>query len=549
MPVSDITSTSPYSNQKPSDHPDEGNVERISNISDKTLKVSESIQSKLSSRKIELLKPSSTPLLKKIWKAVRYCFSTIIKLVFPVFGVDYEHRRTDKYRQYSECILSGFEATESCMSNLKMDPKNKDVLDKLKQAGSFLKANITDEIRIDCKSNFKSFLETLRTVMTSDAYKSDPFIKMMVDRYCFAMYAHVNISPYTKNLVPKATGINAQDSTLNFADQLKNFTDVYDSISMATHLISPWDYIGQSIKGHWTESLGLDPNMQGGPPYQKFTLTCKGKKAVNIRIPTPTIGTEVNSEFKGYLEFLKVSQQKHLYINLQQASKHKAYPGENERSNNLIKLSQETKYKDVLTVVTLDKNSPFYFQKNEFENMDIAEEFKKKFLERMFSSKTSDSGFYFPDRIGDFSKDQLKEWVKTSMDTIHREFFSNTETLDKKKRQNFIELSYNLLISKLLDISNANYYNNSCKDCIDRGGGTSALMAFSIQVLAPENTNTSHETNLGLMFADAILVRKRPIVHERMVRALEALEVLLNASDKAKQWMYSEMNSPVIEHA
>jgi hypothetical protein len=51
------------------------------------------------------------------------------------------------------------------------------------------------------------------------------------------------------------------------------------------------------------------------------------------------------------------------------------------------------------------------------------------------------------------------------------------------------------------------------------------------------------------MFADAILVRKRPIVHERMVRALEALEVLLNASDKAKQWMYSEMNSPVIEHA
>jgi hypothetical protein len=282
--------------QHSSDIPNTSEFSTLSSIVATNLVGSEPTQHKLTDRKIQLLKPSSTPLLKKIWKALCYYFSTIIKIVAPFFAVNYEHRKTEKYRQYSEGILYGFQATDSQMYGLNLNPIYKDVDNKLKQAHSFLNANLNIDNKPDCRSNFKSFLEILRLVMNTDAYKNDPYIKMMADRYCFAMYVNVDIRPYTRELVPNATKINPKDLPLNFVEQLETFSDIYDSISLATHLINPWDYGGQSIRGHWTESLGLDPNMQGGPPYRKFTLQFNGKTAVNIRIPTPTIGIKINSE-------------------------------------------------------------------------------------------------------------------------------------------------------------------------------------------------------------------------------------------------------------
>jgi hypothetical protein len=282
--------------------------------------------------------------------------------------------------------------------------------------------------------------------------------------------------------------------------------------------------------------------MQGNPPFGKFKLQVGGISVTNLRMSSPTIGVEINPEFKGYLRALKTRKEKHLYINLQQAHGG-SNAGENERSEAFRRLSLELEFKDTLTLVTLDKNTSFYGQKDTFgqEKMSF-KTFKDTFISRISSS---DSGFYLPETIGEITKEQVLNIFGTMLDDIHKNYFDGREKLTVEERQNMIEIAYNLMITKFIQLSGAKYYNNSCKDCIDRGGGANALMNNTVAFLKQDTKDL--DLLQTMTFSDALWARKREIIYERLERSLKAMEVIVNKPE-SREWMLEQMGNPQIKH-
>ncbi len=119
-----------------------------------------------------------------------------------------------------------------------------------------------------------------------------------------------------------------------------------------------------------TLGLGLDPLTQGNPANVKCRLVNKkGDSVVCVRTPSPTDGrSQITPEFKAFLRHLKSQEKKYTYVNLQTRTKPplwKKIAGWDEeylRSKSIEDLSKDPEFADVLTVVTLDKNSPFHRQ-------------------------------------------------------------------------------------------------------------------------------------------------------------------------------------------
>jgi hypothetical protein len=445
---------------------------------------------------------------------------------------------------------------------------------------------------VDCRDLHKAFLSHLREAMETKAYtkKGAPSaeqacIKALANELCYAMYTQANMTGFSQSLVAHVLGEPKEATTAFDASgtevgtptasdtptsstaseeefdfdlteapepfpspleiKLGSIEGMYRQIreSSDSKKINPATKVGQSIRGE-LRGLGFDPHMQGNPPYRKFDVhTRSGRVVSNLRISTPTKGAEINPEFKGYLKALAERGERHMYINLQRA--HGGNAGENQRSEAIHALSRDPEFAPALSVVTLDKNTSFYAQKDDFKNLG-ATAFKDLFCERLLSP---DSGFYIPESIGTFSKADIQIQVRNILDGLHTHFFEGKEDLSVEERHNMIELAYTMMISRFVEMSGARYYNNSCKDCIDRGGGANALMAYLLTAIQERE---AIEADLALLpamtYSDAIWARKREIIHERLDRALGGAEALLGASDEAKAWLRDQMAFISIEH-
>lgn len=474
---------------------------------------------------------------------------------------------------------------------------------------SLLQAAQAQDRKTDCRTLYKSFLSHLREAMESKAYQkadTDPSLtdderslKALANELCYTMYTQSNMSGFTQSLVSHVSGKegplgSAFDSTeaetpssdgltppgteapvmspivspdaidiedpdtfeetpraaTPLEEHLTQIGGMYSEIqeASASKKINPATKIGQSIRGE-VRNLGFDPHMQGNPPYRKFDAHMRapegttGRTVGNLRISTPTKGAEINPEFKAYLRALKARGQKHMYINLQRS--HEGNAGEVERSSALHALAQDPEFAGTLSVVTLDKNSSFYNQKDGFAKLS-AGEFKSEFCRRLADPT---AGFYIPDRIGTTTREQIQQEASKILDGLHAHFFENRDNLSVEERHDMIELAYTILISRFVEMSGADFYNNSCKDCIDRGGGANALMAYIMTFFKGDKTTKADLSMLPAMtFSDAIWARKREIIHERLDRALGAAEVFLGASPEAKEWMRSQMAFTDISH-
>lgn len=307
--------------------------------------------------------------------------------------------------------------------------------------------------------------------------------------------------------------------------------------------------LGMGTKG--SRVLEFDPNMQGNPPYRKFDVQVKtasgGMRTVgNLRIGTPTKGTEITPEFKGYLRALKARGQRHTYINFQQRDS--GNKGENVRSAALEALGRDPEFADTLNVFTFDKNTSFYKQTKGFAGVKTAIEFKETFLDRILGGKKT--GFSVPDAIRE--KPNTRDELRKIFDGIHENFFEGRENLTEAERKDFIELAYTMMIDHFVTTTNANFYNNSCKDCIDRGGGANALMFYTMTTIGEHasGANGAEHGDLAaklqlmpaMMYADAMWARKRAIIDERLERSLTAADRLMAAPSSTLTWMKESMN-------
>jgi hypothetical protein len=267
--------------------------------------------------------------------------------------------------------------------------------------------------------------------------------------------------------------------------------------------------------------MSFDPIFQNNLPQRLFEIQEKDHVIQILRIPCPVRQEFINKvsfvgEFLGFLRFYgdRKPPNKHLLINLQDRGAWQEYA----RSLSMEALQKNAEFSDELIVATLSKGSDFYYQYGEFMNLDSAEAFISEFKNEL--SNPEEWGFFFPPKL---SWKAQADFIEAALSFVHQEFFNNKTTLSRRNREDFIEIFYQLLILKWIEICEVDSISFTCKDAIDTGAAESALF-FGFMKLLFSDIHSEIEYLRYLFYAPAFFIRERAIDPERFNRAVAVLE-------------------------
>jgi hypothetical protein len=273
----------------------------------------------------------------------------------------------------------------------------------------------------------------------------------------------------------------------------------------------------------------FDPISQNNLPHQMYSLYVDNRRIINVHLPSPIYQefiqkATVIEEFKAFLRALDPSiGEKHLLFNLQDRTSWR----EHARSIALEDLQKLSDFSNRLTVVTLPKDTEFYYQLPPYQEENHAEVFMKRFKEQI---KNEESGFYFPPQI----KEALfPEFVDEVIHTVHRVFFSGKNVLLREHRINFIELVYQFLELKIIELVHPSSMSFTCKDGVDIGSTASAELFLFLKLLSEEGLSERDFDLLNyVLYGSSISVRQRVILPERFQRLLNVVKTLELANEE-----------------
>lgn len=266
----------------------------------------------------------------------------------------------------------------------------------------------------------------------------------------------------------------------------------------------------------------FDPVLQGNIPSQLYSLYFNETKVDCIHLPCPIFQERIDKvnileEFKAYISHIKNRQtkEKHLIINLQDRTSWKEFI----RCKILEEMQLREEFEGSLIVVTLPKDTDFYHQFSPYLENRHSDVFLKNLKKQILDESM---GFFFPKDI----KQQLLNFVDDLAAAIHRIFFHHKNILLPEARQDFIELFYAFLSLKIIELVQPSSFSFTCKDGIDIGSTTSALL-FALLKLINEDKLSDEEIDYlnVLLYSSSLLVRERSIISERFKRLLNALKV------------------------
>lgn len=270
-------------------------------------------------------------------------------------------------------------------------------------------------------------------------------------------------------------------------------------------------------------NIPFDPIGQENLPSRLFEINRRGKKIDVLRIPSPTRQLFINKveiieEFRGFLRSLSQDKpaRKHLIINLQDRTSWKEFA----RSKTLESLQLNAEFNHQLVVVSLPKDTDFYYQNNEYLNLNQAEDFIKAFNEQLATPE--ECGYFLPAPL---KKNELTHFAEIALPSIHELFFNSKNSLTRRNREDFIEIFYQFLILKCIDMVEPTSISFTCKDSIDTGPAASGAFYGFLQILS-SNFNSKEDQDFlrWLLYTPALFIRERALDAERFNRTLSALE-------------------------
>jgi hypothetical protein len=278
---------------------------------------------------------------------------------------------------------------------------------------------------------------------------------------------------------------------------------------------------------------GFDPIRQQNWPGQIYTLFGQDIHVSCIRLASPTSQQLINQaqvieEFTVFLRNLGPAgkNQRYLLIDLQdRTSWH-----EHARCTALEEVQKNSELAHSLVVVTLPKNTDFYFQAGSYFELNNAQEFIQQFEEQIASGPQC--GFYFPTGL---DLKEIKRFSQAALQTIHTLFFAGKETLLHKNRLDFIEIFYMLFILKLIEMVQPDLLSFTCKDGVDTGAAANAEL-FSLLRMMNDRSNWSKQEQdflLWMIYASSLSMRQRAMDFQRFERMVSALAVI-NAEIEAQ---------------
>lgn len=312
------------------------------------------------------------------------------------------------------------------------------------------------------------------------------------------------------------TGVNLTGAHRDYLQTLwsKNDEEIEstpssDLLKEALHVLEQTPTLASYIKNH--SSIR---DLLGEGFLSSFLFDAKGVSYLHLTLPL-IVNKELNSEtvdpiFLGYLRHLKQTGQRHLFVNLR------------SRLDILEALANSDEFNEVLSVITLDKNSDFYWQENGFEELSDAGEFKKQYALQILD-KNNDV-FYFPESWFD------EGWALTVQDIIdgvHEDYFESKLILDIQERQAFMELTLTKLIEAAKEMVNPNFVNLTCRFTNDRGPSQYTLDYVYTILKTKGNLTVEEKRNfLAYFYISPIVAHNRAPHDYRMNRLAKAIEIL-----------------------
>lgn len=277
----------------------------------------------------------------------------------------------------------------------------------------------------------------------------------------------------------------------------------------------------------------FDPYSCTNVPFVWYSVPVEGMMRLCLRMGSPTIQevfqkTHIAPEFEAALESAASNGLIHCYINLQNRAE-KVVCGENTRTEAIENLSE--RYPRTAYIASLPQDTHFYHQTGvySFPVMDSVV-FMSEFELEMFE-RGNDSFFF----SSNFCNTDLRKKLLECLQDVHRAVFDSNEELTLSERRVFIEIAYALFVLKLLIVSQANFFNITCKDAIDRAGKTNSILFYILGLMTGiAQTDEFKEQHMILTHAPALLVKKQAIIPSRRKRFLEAIQYLVNEKVTAR---------------
>ncbi len=439
--------------------------------------------------------------------------------------------------------------------------------------------------KLKSKDQYNLFLQSLRQAVSSPEYiayqnkvrqnklgeNNQNELINLLHEVVLTYFSETSMNGFSREIVnkmSKAGGYKGKlpqaktDSTMKEKIQILNkslhsLDEIYNAIKNAPSdlKVSYFESAAKNLRSSLS-FVDFDPYLDGNIPSFSSVITTKnnyqdklkgGTKC--LRMGTPTIGsndqTRITPEFMAYIFALKSKGQTHTYINYQNAqqptgAKVVGIEDERPRATRLANFSEENNLNQTLILMTLPKNTNWYWQKGEIYEAPKIDglDFLEDYFHQMFED--DNSGFYFPPawRKADSMENRK---IKGLVRNLYGLIFMNKNTdleeddglLTIEERKAFIEISY-LFIAQMFS-ANSYSTNKTCKDGIDRGAGAVSLEQFFLNLiniddnseLGTLNFNEQVENLTVSVFAPALNVRQREIKDERLHRFKETAIFLL----------------------
>lgn len=268
-----------------------------------------------------------------------------------------------------------------------------------------------------------------------------------------------------------------------------------------------------------------DPLRLGNLPCLEWTLSGRSTSLYLIRMACPVEQENINvahitEEFKLFLRSCK-KDERFLFIDFQDRTSWQEFA----RSRAIVELGNNAEFANNLTVVTLAKDTDFYNQVADYYNLDNAASFIEQFYEHLLEENT---GYQFPHII---KKELFPEFIKPLLTTIHSSFFNNRKTLSFTERLDFIEIAYNLIILKVIEVTQPTYITLSSKDALDVGGTSS--VGFVAFLSLDSNTKLDVKKIQTIIFGPTLMLRERVVHADRCDRLAAFISIL----EKTKNYL------------
>lgn len=267
---------------------------------------------------------------------------------------------------------------------------------------------------------------------------------------------------------------------------------------------------------------GLDLCTQKNWPIQIYTILMEQLKISCMKIASMTMQTtltdvELIPEFIGFMQVLASRDQKYLVINLQNRSSWQ----EKTRCTCLEKSQYKQEFSDHLSVITFDKDSDFYHQR---EGNSKASDFLLKCAQEVLSGQ--EYGFYFPPTV---NSSRLTFFVNKALLLVHELFFDGKEEFSHQDRLDYIEIFHFFLFLHIIDQLKPDILSFTCKDGVDTSSIFSAEVFAWLHVMNhPEGLPKSkRDFLLYLLYAPAITLRGRSIDKDRIQRMASAMHIFI----------------------